>query len=366
MAKFRILSIDGGGIRGIIPGTILLTLEQKIIQRTGNADAKISDYFDFIAGTSTGGILSCLYLLPGQTSDPTQPRPRITAKSALDIYLENGNRVFATDRYQRLRSGDGILDEKYSAANLEKLILDYCQDTKLSQLLKPCLITSYDIKRGKPQFFTQHDARELGDSNDFYVKDVARATSAAPTFFEVTNTQSLSGVSYPLVDGGVFANNPTLCAYAEVHAKFLKTPKGFVQKKHLSSKGEQAKDVSEISAKDLLILSLGTGRTALNYEYKQAKNWGAAEWVRPVIDIMMLGVSQTVDYQLQQIYDCINQPKSYLRIDPLLPKPKTMVQMDNSTPQNVQDLKELGVETVEQNSEKLDDFLELLLKEAQG
>ena len=361
MAKFRILSIDGGGIRGVVPGTIVVALEQKIIKKTGNPDAKIADYFDMIAGTSTGGILTCIYLTPGNTSEPSLPRPKYSAQEALNIYLKDGNKVFALDRAQRLRSGDGILDEKYSAVNLETLLFQYLGDTKLSQLLKPCLVTSYDIQRGKPKFFTQHDAVECGDSNDFLVKQVARSTSAAPTFFEVSLAKSLSGVSYPLVDGGVFANNPSLCAYAEVQAKFFKTPDGFILKCKAGDKKKE--ELSEITAKDMLILSLGTGRTALNYDYNKAKNWGLAQWPKPLIEIMMMGVSQTVDYQLQQIYDSINQQKNYLRIDPMLTKPK-MVQMDNATPTNIQDLKELGTEAAELNSRKLDDFVDMLLQQS--
>jgi uncharacterized protein len=361
MAKFRILSIDGGGIRGVVPGTILVSLEQKLIKRTGNPDAKIADYFDMIAGTSTGGILTCIYLVPGQTSDPKQPRPKFSAQEALNIYLEHGNKVFSLDRAQKIRSGDGLLDEKYSAANLEKLLFEYFGDTKLSQLLKPCLVTSYDIQRGKPRFFTQHDAIDLGESNDFFVKQVARSTSAAPTFFEVAKTHSVSGVTYPLVDGGVFANNPTLCAYAEVHAKFMKTPEGFKLKTQVDP---QKEGVSEVTAKDMLILTLGTGRTALNYDYNKAKDWGLAQWPKPLIEIMMLGVSQTVDYQLQQIYSSINQPKNYLRIDPFLTKTKTMVPMDNASKENIQDLKELAIEAVEQNGRQLDEFVELLIKQA--
>lgn len=361
MAKFRILSIDGGGIRGVVPGTIVVALEQKIIKKTGNADAKIADYFDMIAGTSTGGILTCIYLTPGNTSEPSLPRPKYSAQEALNIYLKDGNKVFALDSAQRLRSGDGILDEKYSAVNLETLLFQYLGDTKLSQLLKPCLVTSYDIQRGKPKFFTQHDAVVFGDSNDFLVQQVARATSAAPTFFEVSKAKSLSGVSYPLVDGGVFANNPSLCAYAEVQAKFFKTPDGFILKSKAGDKKKE--DLSEITAKDLLILSLGTGQTALNYDYNKAKDWGLAQWPKPLIEIMMMGVSQTVDYQLQQIYDSINQAKSYLRIDPRLTKPK-MVQMDNASAANIQDLKELGTETAELNSRKLDNFVDMLLEQS--
>ncbi|MBC7628274.1 patatin-like phospholipase family protein, partial [Ferruginibacter sp.] len=66
MKKIRILSIDGGGVRGIIPGTILMELEKILQKMDNNSSSKLGDYFDMIAGTSTGGILSCLYLVPGE------------------------------------------------------------------------------------------------------------------------------------------------------------------------------------------------------------------------------------------------------------------------------------------------------------
>ena len=85
----RILSIDGGGIRGILPGQILVALEKKLAALTGNADARIADHFDFIAGTSTGGILTCIYLCADDKG-----RPRFTSQQAVDLYLQQGNSIF--------------------------------------------------------------------------------------------------------------------------------------------------------------------------------------------------------------------------------------------------------------------------------
>jgi len=92
---FRILSIDGGGIRGILPGQLLVELEKKLQTISGNSSARIADYFDMIAGTSTGGILTCLYLYPDK-KNPS--RPLFTAKEAVDLYLENGGGGFIRSR----------------------------------------------------------------------------------------------------------------------------------------------------------------------------------------------------------------------------------------------------------------------------
>lgn len=94
---FRILSIDGGGIRGIIPGQILVMLENLLQKLTKKRNARIADYFDLIAGTSTGGILACAYLAPERGSK----RPRFSAQEAVDLYLDRGDEVFDLSLWQR-------------------------------------------------------------------------------------------------------------------------------------------------------------------------------------------------------------------------------------------------------------------------
>lgn len=93
MAKYtRILSIDGGGIRGIIPGEVGVAIEEKTeTKKSGNPEAKIADYFDLIAGTSAGGILTCLYLFP----DPNNPsRPLWSAEEAVNFFHQKWSRCF--------------------------------------------------------------------------------------------------------------------------------------------------------------------------------------------------------------------------------------------------------------------------------
>ncbi len=328
----RILSIDGGGIRGIIPGQILVVLEEKLKQASGNENARIADYFDLVAGTSTGGILTCAYLCPDQ-QDPG--RPKYTAPEVVDLYLERGDEIFNIPFRHKLRTAGGILDEKYPTDELEDALNDYFGETKLSELLKPCLISSYDIKRRQGHFFTQHDALQ-NEGWDFLVKDVARATSAAPTYFECSKVKSLTKINYPLIDGGVFVNNPTLCAYAEVHTEYSCT------------------------AVEMAILSLGTGYEKKAYDYNQAKDWGMIGWIKPLISIMMSGVSEVVDYQLRQIYSAVKAPAQYLRINTEFPI-NVSSDMDDASQDNLNALKELGTETAQKFDKKLDDFVKLLI-----
>jgi patatin-like phospholipase/acyl hydrolase len=332
--KIRVLSIDGGGIRGIIPGQVLVSLEEKLKRRTENDGARIADHFDLIAGTSTGGILTCLYLCPEEGGE--RKRPRFTAEEAVNLYLTRGGYIFDLSLWQIIKSAGGILDEKYDAGALEAALDDYFGELKLSDLIKPCLVTAYDIEDRSAKFFTQHDAID-DKEQDYYVKDVARATSAAPVYFEPEKVNSLKDVSCPLIDGGVFANNPTLCAYAEVRHKFPGRPR----------------------AKDMAILSLGTGYIKKKYEYEKAKDWGAISWIRPVIDILMSGVAEVVDYQIAQIYDAIECPAQYLRINSDLKYAKP--EMDCVSGDNLENLKREGIRIAAEFDAELDAFIEFLL-----
>ncbi|HEY4786301.1 MAG TPA: patatin-like phospholipase family protein, partial [Bacteroidales bacterium] len=181
----RILSIDGGGIRGIIPGTVLAELEKRIAAVTKKEQAHISDYFDLIAGTSTGGILASILICPDSGK-----QARYTAQEAVDLYFKKGEEIFSTSLWQKIKTADGMLDEKYPVTGLEDALNEYLGNVKLSQALKPCLITSYDILNRRAVFFNSMDARD--EYTDFYLRDIARATSAAPTYFEVADTHSLS------------------------------------------------------------------------------------------------------------------------------------------------------------------------------
>lgn len=332
----RILSIDGGGIRGIIPGQILVILEEKLKVRTGSVDARIADYFDLIAGTSTGGILTCAYLMPDEEISGQELRPKFTAGEVVDLYLKRGGDIFNVPFGHKLRTMGGVFDEMYPVSELEKALNDYFGDTRLSQLLKPCLITSYDIKHRQGHFFTQHDAiRRKGW--DYLVRDVGRATSAAPTYFECSDIKSITEVSYPLIDGGVFVNNPTMCAFAEVYNEYKTAPD------------------------QMAILSLGTGYSKKEYDYDKAKDWGMIQWVKPLIDIMMSGVSEVVDFQLKQMFEAVGAKDHYFRINTELPIDVSH-DMDDASPKNLLALKELGTYTAQNFDAELDAFVELIVQ----
>jgi patatin-like phospholipase/acyl hydrolase len=345
MAQFtRILSLDGGGLRGIISAEVLKYVEQKLQDFTGNSDARIADYFDLIAGTSAGGILTALYLCP----DPENPlRPRCSAQEVYHFFRYESSKIFDPAFANSLQPLGELFNEKYSYQKFDQIMGDFFKDIKLSELLKPCLITSYEIEKRKSHFFTQHDAK-LNPKDDYWIRDVLRATSAAPTFFEVARIKSLNQEVYTCIDGGVFANNPTLCAYAEARHKFN-------QEFNLDNRYETGP-----TAKEMVFLSLGTGVVKKKYPYEEAKDWGKLKWLDPLFDIIMTGVAETVDYQMQQIFDTTGKPEHYLRINTVLESRKTL-QMDDFSEANLNAISQLGQQLTAENRQQLDKWIQLLL-----
>ncbi|MFC5192259.1 patatin-like phospholipase family protein [Algoriphagus aquatilis] len=345
MKKVRVLSIDGGGIRGILPGTILTFLERQIRQLTGNPDAKIGEYFDFVAGTSTGGILGLIMLCPDANGGY-----RFSAKEALDLYLDQGDEIFDVTVGEKVKRMGGLRDERYSQKELERALFTYFGETRLSEAKKPCLVTSYDIRNRTAFFLTSEKAQS--DVGDFYFRDVARATSAAPTYFEPAHIYSIFGTPHTLIDGGVFANNPSLCAYAEC------------RKLDFAAILKNENKPKMPSAKDMMIVSLGTGSVKTPYYFKEFKDAGLMKWVQPLIDIMMSGNSETVDYQLRKIYGTLpaKHSEDYYRIEPVLQN--ASADMDKADLQNLKALHEDGLLSVSRNQDQLNAIAKKLVEYA--
>lgn len=323
----RILSIDGGGIRGIIPGMLLVALEDKIKRITKDPQAHLSQYFDFFAGTSTGGILASILLCP-HPDDPT--KPRFSAQDALNIYVEHGTEIFTTSSWRRFLNQFGLLSELYDEHVLEKVLESYFGDLKLSQLIKPCIITAYNIELRKNHLFRQQKAISHGDSRDFYLKDVCRATSAAPTYFSVAEIYSIAGTRYPLVDGGVFAHNPAISALLEV----LKTYKTF-------------------KIDDVHILSLGTGIAKNAYRYEDFKKQKAISIGPALVDIMTSSSSESNDYFLRQLFRSVQHSANYIRIEP---SNMSSIQpaLDDASKSNIQKIVSLADKLISDNESMLD------------
>lgn len=341
----RLLSLDGGGIRGILTASILAALEDKLNEnfkkmhgREPKRPLRLAQFFDLLAGTSTGGILSLALLTP-HADDPCYPK--YSAKEAIDLYLKNGQYIFTKAPSARIPLGTAFYRAKYRGDNMEAILKKYFGDLHMSDLIKPCLITSYDIEKRKAVFFTQHDAIKKGAMYDFFVRDVARSTSAAPTFFPPGSASSEARLVYHTIDGGLFANNPTMCAVIESLKLF----------------GGEDK---LLNPSDMFILSIGTGTIEKQYKHDKAENWGIVGWLNPIIDIMMSAVSETVDYQLRKLYDSINRKDQYIRIMPDLYTADSG--MDNVSDENLNNLYQAGLTNAIKFEDTIDRVAGILLE----
>jgi uncharacterized protein len=227
---------------------------------------------------------------------------------------------------------------------LERVARNYFGETLLSQLIRPCLITAYDTKKYQPFFFTQHDAI-TNKSREYLVCDAARATSAAPTCFEAALPESRDDVpnASPMIDGGVFANNPAACALVEAM--------------------RLQKEESVIPMTQFALMSIGTGRQPKKLTYTQINEWGLAGWARPIIDILMEGNAQTVDYQLQTIFASLRREKNYLRIDGNfndtaagLDIDELDARMDNASQKNMRRLEAFGKQLAKNKEKEISAF----------
>lgn len=343
--KICILSIDGGGIRGILPGVIVEYIEKRLQEKKNDPTVRIANYFDLIAGTSTGGILSCIYLTPGNNK-----QAKYSASDAVQLYLDNGEKIFKESFWEKIFNPLGLRKAKYSPKNLEKILQKYLGDIKLSDTLKPCLITAYDIFQRKAVFFDKVDTEKYPDqTKDFKLRDIARSTSAAPTYFPPSCIKSGFGAPYYLVDGGMFANNPAMCAYSEARTIDFGTILG-------DSEKPNRPDI-----KDILLISIGTGSEEKPYEYKKAKKWGVVGWLQPIINILMSGNSETVDYELSLLFGAhrTDDTKNYYRLKPSLGTAKS--DMDLASKANMRALQEAGKRYITENQDELEKIVDLLI-----
>lgn len=340
--KIRILSLDGGGIRGIITCVILKFIEEQL-QKLDHPEAKLGDYFDLVAGSSTGGLITALLLFPDASQNA-----KFSIQEALELYAKKGDSIFNVSFWERWRNPFGLFNEKISQKNLEKQLDEVFGGLELKKLIKPCLITSYDINSRKAKFFCSHEAHAVLEN--FYVKDICRATSAAPTYFEPAKIKSLYGQEFTFVDGGVYANNPAMCAYAEAR----KIP--FSQILQNPSK------IDYPSINDMIIVSIGTGQILKPYSYKEFENAGKIKWISPLIDILLTANAETVDYYLEKMYSTLGpwNQKNYYRVMPNLKNASP--EMDDTSEKNIYELIQAGLFYVDNHREQLLEIAKKLIK----
>ena len=330
MSRTRILSIDGGGIKGIVPAVVLLHLEKLLKQLSKNQNSRIHDYFDLFSGASTGAIIIAGLLSPDKNN-----HPKYSPEEILDLYLENGHIIFNSSFFQEIKSVSGIVNVKYDPEGLESVFEKYFGKSELKGLLKPSLIPVYDLSRGKNYFFRQQKAL-TSPRHNFYVKDLLRGATSALSYFPPAQISTVNDREHRcFIDGGVFANNPALSAYAEFRYHN-----------------------SNLHAKDTMMLSLGTGRKTTNLDCEVTANWGAAEWLYQGSYLTSNAVASASDYQLNAVYD--NKP-NYLRLDASFDDEQSS-SMDNTDKEYLDYLISLGESIVKEKQSEINAFAEELIK----
>ena len=302
----RVLSIDGGGIRGIIPAMVIAHLEQQ--NRKGACEL-----FDLIVGTSTGGILALGLSLQNEAGQPL-----LAAKRMVALYERHGAEIFEQSLWRKLRTVGGIFEEAYSHEALEAVLKHYFGDRTLSECGIPAMVTSYDIQNRRTVFMKSWHA----DHAALLCSDAARATSAAPTYFEPANLQ-WAEKSRTLIDGGVYMNSPAVSAYAEARKLFPNEP--------------------------IAMLSLGTGELTRPIPYEEARTWGSALWVMSLLDCMFDGAAKAADHQMRlflgEEYQRLQATLTYASDD-----------MDDASKGNIRNLKQTAREMISKNQDELARF----------
>lgn len=309
---FKILCIDGGGIRGIIPATILAKIEEI-------TEKRIAELFDLVAGTSTGGIIASGLLKP----DPNNPQiPEHTAQKLLDLYLSEGKEIFQKRFGIRFR-GVNLFNEGYRHDGLEGLLNKYFGDARLKDALKPLVVVSYDLEGRKPFYFKSRLAKENPNEEDFLLREVTRATSAAPTYFEPKKLRNGQGQHYTLVDGGVCANNPSIVAYGEAEEILRRNTVNMLRNQTQSLQAALARGLGVLDGDvtpgeeplEYFMLSIGTGSGLQPYPYEKSINWGGLSWIQPVVDVMMQGSAEVNHNMMKYILPDSKLMKHYVRLD---------------------------------------------------
>lgn len=306
----NILSIDGGGYRGIITLTQLIRFEEKL-------GCKIHEKFQFIAGTSTGGIIAVLLSLG------------YSANEIMDIYLKYGDKIF--DK-QFLRFG--LFRSKYSDKGFNELIEKFIGDKKLSDVKSTILIPTYNISKLDKVLFKSNKSEE----KDFYLKDIVRSTASAPTYFNCT---VIDGDNY--IDGGLVVNNPSLMIFLEV----MKI---------------NSKEVNKYKKFNLISFSTGT---KLKQVSKRKINGGKINGIGSIMDIILTEQAKLVDYTLNQLYNFLipeltgKRIGMYVRCESIVNN--SSGEIDDTSPSNIRKMRLDGLLSFRKNRDKINEFIKNII-----
>jgi hypothetical protein len=276
--EFKILCIDGGGIKGLYSATVLQHFEEKF-------NCRISDHFDMLCGTSTGGLIALGLSL------------KIPAAELVKFYVDKGPKIFPNRSSNWFLRVYGAIRQtlwkgKFNDTELKKALDEIFGDAKIGQSNNLLCIPSYTITEARPWIFKfDHKEGDLSRDNTTTYVEAALATTAAPTYFPVAELESASCKQF--IDGGVWANNPTLVGYIEALTYFV---------------GE-GKEYDRLSILSLSSLSVTGGkRTGINRRRSFIK------WRNELFETSMTGQSKFSEYFMSKIADLTHIKVKYVRI----------------------------------------------------
>jgi len=314
----RILSIDGGGMRGIVPATFLERMEEL-------SGKRIADLFDIAVGTSTGSILAVGLHVPDENQ-----RPKYSATDFVNMYKDLGSSIFHEDR-SILKFLDGISRPTYDPKSYEKILEDYFGDTTISQLLSEVVVPSIELENMDMHIFSKKKG-VLSDANNFHVKHIIRAATAAPTYFPAACVSSLDkSTNGTFVDAGVSTNNPAMLAITESDLFMNNRPCVFV--------------------------SLGTGAITKPIDAIKAKKWGEIEWLHAIFDLQGDAQSSYTDSNIKYIMES-RQGSCYHRFQ--VDMHQLPFRMDDTAPKHLAEIRQASLEYVDKNEAKIRKLLDLL------
>ncbi|RDY03626.1 Patatin-like protein 1, partial [Mucuna pruriens] len=314
--QVTILSIDGGGIRGIIPATVLDYLDKAL--KAKDPTTSLAHYFDVIAGTSTGGLMTAMLAAPNPNDTN---RPLFTPSEVVQFYKQNGPDIFKPRPWLSFKKCP-----KYDGEFLEHKTVELLNETRLNQTLTNVVIPTFDQRKLMPVIFSNYKLKTETYLNA-KLSDICLGTSAAPTYLPSHPFQN-DDVHFDLVDGAMAANNPALVAVSEV--------------------------IQHDTQKNIVLLSLGTGRTKVD----KLSN-GFDDLVDDVCDVLWLindrGVlneamysTDMIHYYLASVFPGLLPADNYLRIQEYNLDP-SMEAMDNVENSNMDNLEKVGKKLLQQN-----------------
>lgn len=298
---FKILCIDGGGIKGLFSAQILAKFEEVY-------DTKISEQFDLICGTSTGGIIALA------------ASANISMSDVVNFYKEKGPKIFAQKRKKNLgklwlKIKQICYKGKYSNEELRKALAEVFKDKKIYESSNLLCIPAFDIITAMPRVFKRDYKKFTEDNKKTYV-DVALATSAAPTYLPIHNLESSQ-----YVDGGVWANNPSLVGLMEFLYQF--------------ANDERFNGVD--------ILSISSLEVAQGNAPKRNYN-SFIDWNENLIELFSIGQAKNMTKLFEFLDGKLKFPMNYVRItnEPLSAEHMRNISMDNASDRSLKILQSIG------------------------